>query len=135
MAAAGYSVKTIDEMKGIGPAGVFKLARAELGLSSFGMAVIEMPPNVDQYPEHSHSEDGQEEVYIALRGSGEIEVDGDRHRIDPDTMVSVQPGVSRKVVTRDDALRLLDIGGCSGKAYEAPEYTELESDMPIPGTS
>jgi mannose-6-phosphate isomerase-like protein (cupin superfamily) len=132
-AMAAYGVKKIDEMEGIGPGGVFKLARAELGLSSFGMAVIEMPPNADQYPEHSHSEDGQEEVYIALRGSGEVEVDGTRHQIDENTMISVGPGVPRKVWTADEPLRVLVIGGCPGKPYEAPGHTELGAGQPIPG--
>ena len=95
---ANYTVKKIDEMEGI-YGGSFKRARAELGIESFGMQVIDMPPNADQYPEHDHSEDGQEEVYLALRGSAEIEVDGDRHTLDPDTMVRVGPGVKRKIRT------------------------------------
>jgi len=130
---AGYGAKRIDEMEGIGPAGVFKLARAELGLSAFGMAVIDLPPNADGYPEHSHSEDGQEEVYIALRGSGEVEVEGERHRLDPETMISVGPGVPRKVWTAEEPLRLLVIGGCPGRGYDAPQYTELGAGQPIPG--
>jgi quercetin dioxygenase-like cupin family protein len=92
-----------------------------------------MPPNADQYPEHSHSEDGQEEVYIALRGSGELEIDGERHRLDPETMISVGPGVPRKVWTSDEPLRLLVIGGCPGQAYDAPTHTELGAGQPIPG--
>ena len=42
MSATAYTVKAIDEMEAIGPFGVFKLARAELGLSAFGMAVIDI---------------------------------------------------------------------------------------------
>lgn len=127
---AGYSAKRIDEMEGIGPGGVFKRARGELGVSGFGMAVIEMPPNVDQYPEHSHAEDGQEEVYIAMSGSGEIEIEGERVSIDPDTMVRVGPGTTRKVITGDDPMRLLIVGGVPGKAYEAPEFSELGAPDP-----
>ena len=81
---ANYSVKKIDEMEGI-YGGAFKRARAELGIESFGMQVIDMPPNADQYPEHDHSEDGQEEVYLALRGSADIEIEGETHRLDPES--------------------------------------------------
>jgi mannose-6-phosphate isomerase-like protein (cupin superfamily) len=127
---SGYSVKRIEEMEGIGPRGVFKRARGELGVTAFGMAVIEMPPNADGYPEHSHAEDGQEEVYTAMSGSGEIEIEGERHRIDPDTMIRVGPGVTRKVWTGDDSLRLLIIGGVPGKVYEAPEFSVLGAPDP-----
>ena len=68
---SGFTVKRIDEMESI-VAGAYKRARAELGISAFGVQVIDMPPNTDRYPEHSHDDDGQEEVYLALRGTGEI---------------------------------------------------------------
>jgi mannose-6-phosphate isomerase-like protein (cupin superfamily) len=127
---AGYSVKRIEEMEGIGPGRVFKRARGELGISSFGIAVIEMPPHADGYPEHSHAEDGQEEVYTALSGSGEIEIEGTHHPIDPETMVRVGPGTTRKVWTRDEPLRLLVIGGVPGGVYEAPGFSELGAPDP-----
>ncbi|HSC20868.1 MAG TPA: hypothetical protein VLC07_03990 [Solirubrobacterales bacterium] len=72
-----YTVKKIDEMEAV-YLGAFKRARAELGVESFGLQVIDMPPNFDGYPEHDHAEDGQEEVFFALRGGGEIEIEGDR---------------------------------------------------------
>ncbi len=121
---SGYEIKRIDDMEAVA-FGSFKRARAELGISSFGMQVIDLPPNNDLYPEHDHANDGQEEVYVALRGSGEIEVEGQRHRLDPETMVSVKPGAVRKVYTGDDALRMLILGGVPGKSYEPPEISAL----------
>src|SRR5918911_692134 len=93
---ADYAVKQIGEMESI-YGGAFKRARAELGASSFGMQVLDMPPNIDGYPEHDHAEDGQEEVYIVLRGGGEIEVEGERIPLDTETFVRVGPGVKRKI--------------------------------------
>ncbi|MEK6278659.1 MAG: cupin domain-containing protein [Actinomycetota bacterium] len=112
-------------------AGSFKRARAELGVEAFGIQVIDMPPNADQYPEHDHGNDGQEEVYVTLHGTGEIEIEGERHRLDRDTMIRVGPGVKRKVWTGDDALRLLIVGGVPGKAYEAPAVSKLGEPDPI----
>jgi hypothetical protein len=63
---SGYAVKRIDDMEGI-YLGSFKFARAELGVTSFGMAVIDIPAGYADYPEHDHSEDGQEEVSV-VRG-------------------------------------------------------------------
>ena len=121
---AEYEIKQIDDMDAIA-LGSFKRARAELGISSFGMQVMDLPPNNDLYPEHDHADDGMEEVYVALSGSGEIDIEGKRHRIDPGTMISIKSGTTRKVYTGDEAIRLLIIGGTPGKLYEAPENTEI----------
>ena len=43
---AGYAVKKIDDMEAI-YRGAFKRARAELGVESFGMQAIDMPPNYE----------------------------------------------------------------------------------------
>ena len=64
---SGCTVKRIDEMEAI-YGGAYKRARAELGVTSFGMQVIDFPPNFEHYPEHDHGTDGQEEVYFALGG-------------------------------------------------------------------
>jgi mannose-6-phosphate isomerase-like protein (cupin superfamily) len=127
---AGYEIKRIDEMEAV-YAGAFKRARAELGVEAFGLSVLDLPPNLEQYPEHDHSEDGQQEVYLALSGSGEIEIDGERHSLDPQTMVMVGPGVKRKVFTGEEPLRLLAIGGVPGKVYEAPGNSMLGAPDPL----
>jgi mannose-6-phosphate isomerase-like protein (cupin superfamily) len=93
--------------------------------------VLDFPPNADRYPEHDHSKDGQEEVYIVLRGSGEVEIDGERHPLDVDTMVRVSSGTSRKLRTTDEGMRVLAIGGCPGKVYEAPEISRLGVPDPL----
>jgi mannose-6-phosphate isomerase-like protein (cupin superfamily) len=127
---AGYSIKKIDEMEAV-YANSFKRARAELGVEAFGMQVVDMPPDADQYPEHDHANDGQEEVYVTLHGTGEIEIEGERHRLDRDTMVRVGPGVKRKVWTGGDALRLLIVGGVPGEVYDPPEVTMLGAPDPL----
>jgi mannose-6-phosphate isomerase-like protein (cupin superfamily) len=128
---ANYTVKRIDDMEGV-YGGSFKRARAELGVESWGMQVMDLPPNMrDQYPEHDHSEDRQEEVYLVLRGSAEIEIDGNSYTLDPDTMVRVGPGVKRMIRTGSEPCRLLALGGCVGKVYEAPEITKLGVPDPL----
>jgi mannose-6-phosphate isomerase-like protein (cupin superfamily) len=121
---SGYTVKRIGEMETAFGGGM-RLARAELGVESFGIQVEEFPPNFDQYPEHSHSEDGQEEVYVVLRGGGEIDVEGERIAIDPETMIRVGPGVSRRIYAGPEGVRLLCLGGVPGSAYEAPDFSKI----------
>jgi mannose-6-phosphate isomerase-like protein (cupin superfamily) len=127
-----YAVKRIDEMEGI-YGGAFKRARAELGVGAFGMGIIDLPPNFDRYPTHDHGEDGQEEVFVALRGAGEIEIDGERHPLDPDHVAMVGPGVSRKLLPGDDGLRVLVLGGVPGEAYVPHSRTELGQPDPMLG--
>lgn len=119
-----YSVKKIDDMEAVFR-GAFKRARAELGVESFGMQIIDLPPSYENYPEHDHAEDGQEEVFIALRGGGEIEIAGERYPLDGDHIARVASGTMRKVWPGADGLRLLIIGGVPGQAYEAPEISQL----------
>jgi mannose-6-phosphate isomerase-like protein (cupin superfamily) len=121
-----YTSKRIKEMEA-GFGGGFVKARAELGVSSFGMQVIRMPPDFGDYPEHDHAGDGQEEVYLALGGSGWIDIDGERVELGEDVLVRVAPEVKRKVHPGPEGLKMLVIGGCPGEAYKVPEMTELDT--------
>lgn len=127
---ADYAIKRIDEMEAVF-AGAFKRARAELGVRSFGMQVMDLPPNLRQYPEHDHAADGQEEVFVALRGAGEIEIDGQRYPLDPETIVRVGPEATRKIWPGEEGLRVLALGGRPGSPYEAPEVSELGQPDPL----
>jgi hypothetical protein len=122
---ADYTVKNIDEMRGA-YGGAFKRARAELGVSSFGMAVIDMPAGYDGYPEHDHAEDGQEEVFLALRGGGELDIEGERHPLDGEHMIRVASGTKRKVLPGPDGIRLLVLGAAPGRTYAAPAFSQLD---------
>jgi mannose-6-phosphate isomerase-like protein (cupin superfamily) len=121
---ADYTAKRIDEMEAAFGGGL-KKARAELGVASFGMQVIDLPPNYGDYPEHDHESDGQEEVYSAMQGSGQIEIEGERIELTPDVLVRVGPGIKRKLYAGPEGLRVLALGGTPGAAYEAAEFTEL----------
>jgi mannose-6-phosphate isomerase-like protein (cupin superfamily) len=121
---ADYSAKSIGEMEA-GFGGGFVKARAELGVTAFGMQVIQLPPDFGDYPEHDHAESGQEEVYITLGGSGWIEIDGERVELDPETFVRVGPEPRRKVHAGPQGLRILAIGGAPGEAYKIVPLTEL----------
>jgi mannose-6-phosphate isomerase-like protein (cupin superfamily) len=127
---AAFRVVKIDDMESIA-FGTFKRARAELDVSSFGLQVLDLPPGLDAYPEHDHAEDGQEEVYFVLRGSGEVEIDGERIPVDPDTVVSIKSGTRRKLWPGPEGMRVIAIGGTPGAIYEGKDFSELGAPDPF----
>jgi mannose-6-phosphate isomerase-like protein (cupin superfamily) len=121
----------IDELKaveGFLEGFTFRRAGAQMGVTPFGMSIIEMPAETTAYPEHDHSSEGpgnppahqlgQEEVYIALRGSADVQVDGHRYKLDADHIIRVGPTARRKILPGPDGVRLLAIGGFPGRAYD-----------------
>ncbi len=126
-----YTAKKIGEMETFYH-GLFRKARAELGVQSFGLAVVELEPNAENHPEHDHP-GAQEEVFVVLRGTGEMIVDGERIPLDADTVVRVGPDAKRKINPGPNGMRLVAIGGTPGKAYEAPGYTEVGAPDPLDG--
>ena len=114
---AGYEVAKIDEIEG-SYGGAFKQVRTAVGGTAFGINIMDLPPNADGYPEHDHSHDGQEEMYVTLNGSGVMQIEGDEVTLDANTIIRVAAGTKRKVLPGNDGVRLLVVGGTPGKAYE-----------------
>ena len=123
---SAYTAKKIDEMEAAYGGGFVK-ARAELGVTAFGFQVIQLPANYSDYPEHDHAESGQEEAFLAIGGSGWMDIEGERVELDSDTFVRVGPETQRKVHAGPEGLRMLVIGGCPGEPYAVSAMSELSS--------
>lgn len=120
---ADVTVRKLDEMDAIF-FGAFKRAGDELEIGAFGMNIIDMPPGAgEQYPDHDHTHDNQEEVLIALKGSGRVVIDDGAEEIplDAETFIRLGPTVKRKIFSGDDGLRLLALGGVPGQGYTRPD--------------
>ncbi len=122
---ADCTVLRIDEMeRAFG--GVFVRARASLGVTSFGLQIIDLPPSSgDMASDHDHLHDRQEEVYLLLDGSGELEVDGERHPLGRDVLIRVGPGARRRLRSGEHGMRVLAAGAIPGQAYEAQSNSAL----------
>jgi mannose-6-phosphate isomerase-like protein (cupin superfamily) len=127
---SSFAVKEIDEMEAVFR-GAFKRARAELGVESFGMQVIDMPADYEHYPEHDHTHDSQEEVFLVMRGGGEIEIEGERFPLDDNHVARVGPETKRKVWPGADGIRLVVLGGTPGESYQAPDVSKLGEPDPM----
>ncbi|MET0957585.1 MAG: cupin domain-containing protein [Solirubrobacterales bacterium] len=105
--------------------------RSGLGVSSFGMQVIDLPPNADRYPEHDHSFDGQEEVYTVLEGSATLLAGGEQYELDPGVFARVGPDESRRIVTGESPATVLVLGGVPGRPFEAVQFTDEGEPDPM----
>ena len=127
---ADVTVKRLEDFEAIFHGGFYRV-RAGLGVSSFGLAVMEFPPNYGDYPEHDQEHDRQEEVYTALRGTATLVAGGEEHLLSPGVWIRVGPAEKRKIVTGDEPARVLAVGGARGRPYSPPEFTEEGAPDPL----
>lgn len=92
---------TIRRREDLERTGNWLLARRSLGLSAFGMNVVEIPPG-ERIPEHDETGRDQEEVFIVLEGSPSLVVDGREIETPAGTFARLDPELRRTVVNRGD---------------------------------
>jgi hypothetical protein len=117
----GYAVARLEEIEeqedGRCP---FRPVRLHFGISSFGVNAWTGRDAGDRIVnEHDESEpDGDEELYLVLRGCAVFELDGERLRAPSGTLVFVRPGVTRTAFAEEPGTTIIVVGGVPGKAYE-----------------
>jgi mannose-6-phosphate isomerase-like protein (cupin superfamily) len=127
-----YTAKRFDEMEPI-LGGVFLRTRASLGVTSFGMQVINLPPNLGEgYPNHNHAESGQEEVYLVLKGAADFDIEGEQVHLEPEMALRVGADTKRKITTGSEGAQILALGATPGASYEPPAFSELGGPNPGP---
>lgn len=129
---ADVTVKRVEDFESAFDGGMLKV-RAGLGVTSFGLQLLQFPPNADFYPEHDHSADGQEEVYVVLDGAATLRAGDSEFQLEPGVFARVGPGETRKIVTSDQPARMLALGGMPGKAFETVAFTNEGEGGPPTG--
>lgn len=117
----GYAAKSIEELPTLWD-GFAKLVRAGLDIMAFGANIMDLPPDYST-TSHDEADSGQQELYVALRGSGSVDVKGARLPLDPERLVRVDAGTARAVSSGPEGLRVLCIGGIPGGTYEPPPWS------------
>jgi hypothetical protein len=152
-----YAVVQLDEIEewtdGREP---YRAVRHHLGITSFGITAWTGREAGDRIVnEHDEADDGQEELYLVLRGHAVFELDGERRDAPAGTLVLARPGVKRTAFAEEAGTTIIAMGGVPGQAYkpsgwevwaqlrplyEAGEYAGvadrgrdlLEADLPYP---
>jgi uncharacterized cupin superfamily protein len=122
--ATGYSAKAIDELPTLWD-GFAKLVRAGLDITAFGANIMDLPPDYST-TSHDETESGQQELYVALAGSGSVDINGAHLSLDADHLVRVDAGTARVLTSGPDGMRVLCIGGVPGEAYEPQRWSSTE---------
>ena len=110
-----YKVVDVTEIEGA-HGGVFRGLREPLGVTAFGVNQLELAANAEG-PEHDHSADGQEEVYVIIRGSGKLRAEGEETELRPGHYVFCSPEQKRQLIAGADGLAWVGIG-CQPGAYQ-----------------
>jgi quercetin dioxygenase-like cupin family protein len=115
----GLTIRHRDELEHTGK---WLLARRSLGLSSFGMNVVEIPPG-EQIPEHDESGRDHEEVFVVLGGSPTLVVDGTEFDAPEGTFARLDPPLRRTVVNRGaETASVLIVSAPRTSGYEPLEW-------------
>ena len=123
------TIKRVEDFEAIFGGG-FRRARAGLGVTSFGLAVIDLPPSFSHFPEHDQTHDDQEEVYTVVSGRATLRVGGEEYELEPGVFARVGASEKRKLITGDEPARIIAMGATPGKVYDPPEFTDEGTKPP-----
>jgi (S)-ureidoglycine aminohydrolase len=109
------TICSIDDLE---HSGSWALARRSLGLSAFGLNVVDIAPG-DSIPEHDETGRDQEEVFLTLSGTPTLVVDGESHALAQGTFARLDPAPRRTVRNDGDApARVLIMSAPRTSGYE-----------------
>lgn len=109
---------TILRTEDLEKSGDWLLVRRSLGLSAFGMNLVDIQPG-GQIPEHDETDRDHEEVFVVLIGEATIVIDGDEHDLAEGTFARLDPELTRTVVNRGARpVRLLIASAPRTSGYE-----------------
>lgn len=114
---SGFTIKHDEELER--DYGKWVLVRRSLGLGSFGMNAVELPPG-ESIPEHDETDRMHEEVFLVLEGSPTIVVDGVDHALREGSFARLDPEPRRTVRNDTDTVtRVLIISAPTTSGYES----------------
>jgi mannose-6-phosphate isomerase-like protein (cupin superfamily) len=118
---ASYDVVDVSELEGEGPGGMVRKARRATGARAFGFNYFVLPPN-QKGREHDHAQEGQEEVYFVVRGSGRMRIGGEEVELKPGRFVRVDPDATRLPIAGPEGLEFIATGAPVGGGYQPPPW-------------
>jgi mannose-6-phosphate isomerase-like protein (cupin superfamily) len=117
----GYSTIDVADLEGEGPGGMVRKVRRALDARAFGCNYFTLPAGADGR-EHDHAATRQEEVYLVVRGSGRMRIDGEEIELRPGVFVRVDPESTRMPSAGSEGLEFVTFGAPLEGGYEPPSW-------------
>ncbi len=118
--AAEFTIMHRDDFEKAGPK--WSLARRSLGLTAFGMNIVDLQPG-EKIPEHSETDRDQEEVFVTLAGSPTVVIGGVEHPAPEGTYVRLDPEPMRTVLNNgSEPASVLIISAPRSSGYEPMDW-------------
>ena len=116
----GLTIRHDDELER--DYGKWVLVRRSLGVSSFGINAVELPPG-ESIPEHDETGRDHEEVFLVLEGAPTLVVEGVDHPLRRGSYARLDPALRRTVRNDSGAVaRVLIISAPVASGYEPLEW-------------
>ncbi|HVG99627.1 MAG TPA: cupin domain-containing protein [Miltoncostaeaceae bacterium] len=115
MSTAAITIAHRDDLERTGN---WSLVRRSLGITSFGVNLVDIPPG-EGIPEHNETDRDQEELFVVLSGSALLVIDGERIPAPAGTMARLDPEPRRTVVNEgDEVASVLIVSAPRSSGYE-----------------
>jgi len=119
MTTASVTIAHRDALERIGN---WSLVRRSLGVSAFGVNIVEIPPG-ERIPEHDETARDQEELFMVLGGAPTLLIDGEAHPAPTGTLARLDPEPRRTVVNDgDETATVLIVSAPRTSGYEPMEW-------------
>lgn len=117
---SGYRAVELDDIEEVDDGRrPWRGVRHHLGIQAFGVNSWTARDAGDRIINEHSEDDGEEELYVVLKGHATFELDGEKVDAPEGTLVFAQPGVKRTAFAEEAATTILAVGGEAGKPYEA----------------
>jgi uncharacterized cupin superfamily protein len=114
-----YAIVERDELERTGN---WSLVRRSLGIRSFGVNLVEIPPG-ESIPEHDETGRDQEEMFFVVSGSAVLVIDGHDHPAPAGTFARLDPTHRRTVRNDgDESASVLIVSAPATSGYEPMEW-------------
>ncbi len=119
MSTASITIAHRDDLERTGN---WSLVRRSLGVASFGINIVDIPPG-EGIPEHDETTRDHEELFMVLSGSAILVIDGQRHPAPAGTLARLDPEPLRTIVNEgDETASVLIVSAPRTSGYEPMEW-------------
>ena len=128
MSVRNYGVVSLDELErypAMSGAPVLMPLRRRLKVRAFGINCWTAPVGAPVIERHSEP-DGDEEVYVVVRGRVRFTVQDETFDAGPAALVHVQPNTVREAIAIEPETLVLAVGAKPGEAFEPKSWEDFQ---------